>query len=96
VIISFKDQATEDIYNGVHSKKAMKIPRQLWGVANRKLDMINSAFRLEDLRIPPNNKLEHLKRSLSEFHSIRINDQYRIIFKWEGHDAREVQITDYH
>jgi toxin HigB-1 len=99
LIISFADQGTEDIYNGVNSKSARnKLNPVLWEKAQTKLDMVNRAHRLDDLRIPPNNKLEKLERDLAGKHSIRINIQYRIIFKWDSVKlgALEVEITDYH
>jgi len=70
----------------------------LWKKAQMKLDMLNRAHKLEDLKIPPNNKLEKLGRNLAGKYSIRINDQYRIVFRWEGEErnASEVQIIDYH
>lgn len=96
MIINFADRTTEDIYHGLDSKKARKIPLVVWKPAIRKLDMINAATELRDLKIPPANRLEKLEGTLSEFYSIRINDQYRIIFKWIKSDAHEVKITDYH
>jgi toxin HigB-1 len=99
LIISFADKETEDIFNGVSSKKARKrLHSVLWEKAQTKLDMLNRAHRMDDLRVPPNNRLEKLERNLAGKHSIRINDQYRIIFKWDS-DRRgvlEVEITDYH
>lgn len=99
MILSFTDQGTEDIYNGVNSKRGRnKLNSVLWEKAQTKLDMVNRAYRLDDLKIPPNNRLEKLEGDLAGKHSIRINDQYRIIFKWESdkHGASEVEITDYH
>lgn len=96
MILSFKDQATEDLFNGVHSKKVLKIPQTLWSAARRKLDMLNAAHELSDLRIPASNRLEVLKGSLKGFYSIRVNDQFRVIFKWYEHSASEVRIVDYH
>ena len=99
MIITFADDETADIFNGVNSKKARKrLNPILWEKAQMKLDMVNRAHRLDDLKIPPNNKLEKLERDLIGRHSIRINDQYRIIFKWDSdkHAATEVKITDYH
>ena len=96
MILSFKDPAAEDLFNGVHSKKVLKLPQTLWGVARRKLDMLNAAHELGDLRIPPSNRLESLKGDLKGFHSIRINDQFRAVFKWQEHGVSEVQIMDYH
>jgi proteic killer suppression protein len=96
VIISFGDRATEDIFNGLNSKTARKIPRAIWHVACRKLDMINAAHELKDLRIPPANRLEKLKGSLSAYCSIRVNEKYRVIFIWKGNNVENVSITDYH
>jgi len=96
VIVSFKDQATEDIYNGVSSKKALRIPREIWSIAQRKLDMLNSAHHLMDLVAPPGNWLEGLKGDLKGFHSIRVNNQYRILFRWSEGNASYVHIVDYH
>lgn len=96
MIINFADKTTEDIYNGVDSKPARKIPMVIWGIAQRKLDMIDAAAEIKDLKIPPANRLEKLKGSLEGYFSIRINDQYRIIFKWINSAAENVKITDYH
>jgi len=96
VILNFADRATEDIYNGVNSKAARRIPQSVWRVAVRKLDMLNAASDLRDLRVPPANKLEALKKDLSGFHAIRINDQYRVVFQWVDGNAKDVRITDYH
>jgi len=96
MIVSFADRTTEDIYNGVNSKPARRIPQPIWKIAQRKLDMINAAHDLRDLRVPPANRLEALKRNLAGYHSVRINDQYRIIFRWIEGNAKEVRTTDYH
>jgi proteic killer suppression protein len=96
MILSFGDQATEDIYHGRNSREARSIPGSLWRVAIRKLDLLNAAHELLDLRSPPGNRLEALKGSLVGLYSIRINDQYRIIFKWVGHGAEKVRVLDYH
>lgn len=96
MILSFADQATADIYNGLDTKAARKIPRSIWNVARRKLDLIEAAHDLTDLRVPPGNKLEALKGDMAGQYSIRINDQYRIAFEWSNDAAREVFITDYH
>ncbi len=96
MIQGFGDKTTEDVFNGENTAAARKIPREIWEVAHRKLDMIRAAHELGDLRVPPGNRLEKLKENLGNYHSIRINDQYRIIFKWEGGGANDVQITDYH
>jgi toxin HigB-1 len=96
MIVNFKDRATEDIYNGMHSKESRKVPQCIHSVVRRKLDMINAAINVEDLRIPPGNRLEQLKGDLTGFYSIRINDQYRIIFTFTQFNAFSVQIADYH
>jgi len=96
MIISFGDQATEDLYNGVNSKESRKIPSNIAAVALRKLDMVNAAHRPEDLKAPPGNRLEHLKGNRSGFFSIRINDQFRVIFRLTQSNAYAVQIVDYH
>ena len=96
MIISFKDEITEDLFHGVRSKKALSIPINVWPVAQRKLDMLSAAHALFDLRVPPGNRLELLKGRLKDFYSIRVNDQFRVIFRWVNGNAAEVQITDYH
>jgi proteic killer suppression protein len=97
MIASFADQGTRDIYDGTDTKAARKtLPKELWAVARRKLDMLDAAHRLEDLKVPPNNKLEKLKKGLAGKYSIRINDQWRVIFAFTGGTASEVLIKDYH
>ena len=96
MIQSFKDDGTEDIFNGLSTRKALKIPKEIWPIVRRKLDMLNTAHELIDLRVPPGNRLEKLYGRLTGCHSIRVNDQYRIIFKWLSHDAEDVLVTDYH
>lgn len=96
MIESFADAATEDIFNGVRSAAARRrLPPALWPVAFRKLDQLDSAVALDDLRIPPGNHLESLKGDRRGQYSIRINGQYRICFKWTD-AAAEVEIVDYH
>lgn len=96
MIISFGDKTTEDIYNGVNSKDARKLPQNIHFVAIRKLDMINAAKCLDDLKSPSGNRLEHLKGNYAGFCSIRINDQFRIVFRMLRSDTYNVSITDYH
>ncbi len=96
MISEFSDQTTEAIFHGENTKAARRIPPVIWPVARRKLDMLNAAHELRDLLMPPGNRLEVLKGKLAGFHSIRINDQFRIIFKWLDGNARSVRITDYH
>lgn len=93
MIVSFGDRETEKIWQGERSRK---LPNQIQETARRKLRMINSAIDLNDLKIPPANRLEKLSGDLRAFFSIRINDQWRIIFKWSTGNASEVEIVDYH
>jgi proteic killer suppression protein len=93
MIESFADKTTEAIYHG----KAVKgFPGDLLVVAGRKLDMLRRAATLQDLRVPPGNSLEALKGSAAGLHSIRINDQWRIVFRWMRDSAHDVHIVDYH
>jgi proteic killer suppression protein len=96
MILSFRDRTTEDIYDGTDSKGARSIPRPIWKIATRKLDVLNAAYYIRDLKVPPGNRLEALKGTWKGYHSIRINDQYRIVFQWVEGNARDVLITDYH
>lgn len=93
MIVSFGDTDTERIWQGVRVKK---IPSEIQQIGRRKLRMINNSINLNDLRIPPANRLEKLSGKLKSFYSIRINDQWRIIFKWDSGNAFEVEIIDYH
>jgi proteic killer suppression protein len=96
VIATFADATTQDIFDGVNSKVARKIPQFLWSIVVRKLDMVNTAHELKDLASPPGNRLELLTGTWAGFHSIRVNDQYRIVFRWSAGQAHDVQVTDYH
>ena len=93
MIRSFGDSETESIYNGIKSKK---LPPEIQNIARRKLRMISAAKVIEDLRIPPGNRLEKLVGDISEFYSVRINSQWIIIFKFEDGGADNVRIKDYH
>ena len=95
MIASFKDKESELIWKGRFSKK-IKLPSQLHNIARRKLRMIAAATTLEALKVPPNNRLEALKGSREGQRSIRINDQWRICFKWKNGNAFDVERTDYH
>lgn len=96
MIRSFRDRGTEDIFDGADTAAARRTcPRDLWPVARRKLDQVNRVRDLLELAVPPGNRLERLRASRSGQHSIRINDQYRLCFRWEAGDAYEVEITDY-
>ena len=90
------DKTTQDVYDGVNSRHARKVPKELHGKARRLLDQLNAAPSVEFLRVPPSNRLEKLKGDLAGYWSLRINDQWRIIFHWEGNDAHDVKIVDYH
>lgn len=97
MIVAFQDQGTEDIYNGENTKAARKTcPESLWKVAARKLDQLDSVTALEELRIPPGNRLEALTGNRKGQHSIRLNDQYRICFVWTEKGPDQVEIVDYH
>lgn len=97
VIASFADIATEDIFDGADTRLARKAcPANLWAVARRKLTQMNRVRDLKELAVPPGNRLEALRGDRAGQHSIRINAQYRICFRWEEGHAYEVEITDYH
>jgi len=96
MIESFGDRATEDLYHGIDSRRAKRFPGMIIASALRKLDMLNAAHVLEDLKSPPGNRLEPLRGNLSGFHSIRVNNQWRVVFKWSGGGAHEVSLVDYH
>jgi len=96
VIGSFGDKPTADVFDGTDSREARSVPKQIWPVACRKLDMLNAAQVLMDLKTPPANRLEKLKEDLAGFWSIRTNDQYRVVFRWSNGRADDVRITDYH
>lgn len=97
MIRSFRNEGTRDVFDDVRSKAASKIcPAELWNVARRKLDQLNQAQTLEDLKAPPRNRLEALKKDRKGQHSIRINDQYRVCFRWTKAGPEEVEIVDYH
>jgi len=96
-IASFADRGTEDIHEGSNTKEARKtLPRVLWSIARRKLAMIEQALALDDIRVPPANRLEKLAGDLKGYHSIRVNEQYRVVFRWSDGAAHEVLIVDYH
>jgi proteic killer suppression protein len=93
MIISFGSTDTEKVWNG---EKVKKWPIEIQNIGRRKLRMLNNSINLADLRIPPSNRLEKLAGKLKEYYSIRINDQWRIIFKWNIGNASLVEIIDYH
>ena len=96
MIASFGDAATEDLYHGRRSSRVRRFPTSIIRVALRKLDVLNAAHRLEDMHSLPGNRLEALKGDLQGFHSIRVNDQWRIIFRWSESAVYDVSLTDYH
>jgi proteic killer suppression protein len=93
MIISFGSKETEKIWEGARLKK---LPIEIQQTARRKLRMLNNSQNIADLMIPPSNRLEKLSGKLKDYYSIRINDQWRIIFKWENNHSYEVEIIDYH
>jgi len=93
MINSFKDKEAEKIWKGIVSTK---LPFEIQQTARRKLRMINNSQNINDLRIPPANRLEKLQGDLKSKYSIRINDQWRIVFNWDGSNGSDVEIVDYH
>lgn len=96
MIASFGDRVTEDIYHGLRTKRSRRFTPDVVVTACRKLDLIEYAHVPQDLRVPPGNRLEALRGSLRGYHSIRVNDQWRIIFQWRDGAAHNVSIVDYH
>jgi addiction module HigA family antidote len=96
VILSFGNKVTEALYNGLDTKGVRHLPHDMIQKTLNKLDVLNGAHDLLDLRSPPGNRLEALRGSLSGFYSIRVNNRWRIIFRWKDGNAYEVQLTDYH
>lgn len=96
MIVGFGDKATEDLFHGRPSRRARSFPADVTRSALRKLDVLNASTSLQDLRSPPGNRLEELEGDLEGHHSIRVNDQWRIVFRWDGGDAHDVRLVDYH
>lgn len=96
MIVNFAGKMAQEIYDGVNNKQTRRFPRDLHAKARRLLDQLNAAPTLEFMKIPPGNRLEKLSGSLKGFWSLRINDQWRIIFRWQSADAHDVNIVDYH
>lgn len=96
MIRAFGSRVTQDIWDGENTTAARAFPREIWSAAQRKLDMIHAAHDRIDLRVPPGNRLEKLKGKLKDSHGIRIDDQFRVIFKWAQGAADEVEIVDCH
>ena len=96
MIRTLADDTTRDIWNGVNSRAARRVPRELWSNVRRKLDQLDAVTSLDDLNVPPGNRLHVLGGDLRGSHAVRVNDQYRIVFRFEGADAFDVRCTDYH
>lgn len=97
MIRSFRDAGTEDIFNGADTKRARRTcPSMLWNVARRKLELLDSARTLADLRVPWANRLEALKKERAGQHALRVNAQYRVCFVWAAEGPEDVEIVDYH
>jgi proteic killer suppression protein len=97
VIRSFKNRATEDVFNGKSTKAAMSAcPKGLWSIVTRKLDQLDSVSAFQELNVPPGNRLEALSGRRKGQYSIRINDRYRIAFRWTETGPADVEIMDYH
>ena len=93
MIISFGTKETEKIWNG---ERVKKIPIEIQKIGRRKLRMLNNSQNLMDLKIPPSNRLEKLTGKLKEYHTIKINDQWRIVFNWKNNNSHQVKVMDYH
>ena len=96
MIQSFADETAADLFRNRNSRAARRIPRDIWRVVQRKLKVLDVAARLEDLTIPSGNRLEPLKGKQNGRYSLRVNDQYRVTFRWEQRHAYEVRVEDYH
>jgi proteic killer suppression protein len=96
MIVSFGDDTTADLFHGVESARVRRLPVEVRKVGPRKLDLVNAAAKLDDLKAPPGNRLEALKGDWAGYYSIRINDQWRVVFKWKDSGAHEVMVMDYH
>ena len=96
MIVSFGDRATEDLFHNRPTSRARRFPHDVVDLALVKLDMLNSAAAVLDLRSPPGNRLEALRGDLKGFHSIRVNDRWRLVFRWDGSNASDVRLMDYH
>ena len=96
MIASFGDQATSDLFHGRRTRRVRRFPPDLVHAAVRKLDLVNAAQQLRDLRSPPGNRLEALRGDWAGFHSVRVNDQWRIVLRWTEGQCHDVQFVDYH
>jgi toxin HigB-1 len=96
LIQSFRDQATANLFRQRNTRAARRHPREIWRVVQRKLKLLDAAGRIDDLTVPAGNRLELLKGDQAGRHSMRVNDQYRVTFRWENGHAYEVSVEDYH
>jgi toxin HigB-1 len=96
MIVSFGDKTTEDIFHDDDTKAARRISQALWTRVQAKLDLLNASATQEDLRVPPSNRLEKLRGDWAGFYSLRVNDQYRVVFRFVRGAAIDVRCTDYH
>ena len=96
MIQNFKTKCAQDIFDGVNRRYARQLPKALHKKARILLDQLNAVTQVETLRIPPSNRLEKLQGDLKGFWSLRINKQWRVIFRWENGNAEDIDITDYH
>ncbi|MGR3317660.1 MAG: type II toxin-antitoxin system RelE/ParE family toxin [Candidatus Anammoxibacter sp.] len=96
MVVSFGDRTTSDLYHGVSSSRVRRLPSKILEPALYKLDVLNAAQSLDDLMSPPGNRLEALRGDFAGFHSIRINLQWRIVFRWRASNAHDVRVVDYH
>jgi proteic killer suppression protein len=96
VIVSFGDKGTEAVFHGTPVRLVRRYLADVAKRAIRKLDYLNGAADLTDLEVPPGNRLEKLKGDPKSFHSIRVNDQWRVVFRWHGSNAHDVRLVDYH
>lgn len=96
MIQSFADDTSADLFRERNTRPARRVPGELWRGVQRKLRLIDAASRLDDLAVPAGNRLELLKGDQVGRHSIRVNDQYRVTFRWESGNAYEVRVEDYH
>lgn len=96
MIVSFGDKTTADLFHGHDTNAARRIAQVLWVRIQAKLDLLNASITLEDLRVPPSNRLEKLRGDWAGFYSVRVNDQYRLVFRFMSGSASDVRCTDYH
>jgi toxin HigB-1 len=96
LIQSFGDKATADLFREENTRAARRVPRVIWRIVQRKLKLLDAVAKLDDLAASPGNRLELLKGDQAGRHSIRVNDQYRITFRWENGNGYEVRVEDYH